>query len=81
MKLTKNQIQFIINCDVEEIVSLLQEDYNLSLIDAFGIVYNSDLYKKLVDLKNGLYIQSPLYQYEYLKDEIAAADKQVNRQL
>ena len=78
MKLTKNQIQFIINCDVEEIVSLLQEDYNLSLIDAFGIVYNSDLYKKLVDLKKGLYIQSPLYQYEYLKDEIAAADKQVN---
>lgn len=78
MKLTKNQIQFIINCDVEEIVSLLQEDYNLSLIDAFGIVYNSDLYKKLVDLKNGLYIQSPLYQYEYLKDEIAAVDKQVN---
>lgn len=78
MKLTKNQIQFIINCDVEEIVSLLQEDYNLSLIDAFGIVYNSDLYKKLVDLKNGLYIQSPLYQYEYLKDEITAADKQVN---
>lgn len=78
MKLTKNQIQFIINCDVEEIVSLLQEDYNLSLIDAFGIVYNSDLYNKLVDLKNGLYIQSPLYQYEYLKDEIAAADKQVN---
>lgn len=78
MKLTKNQIQFIINCDVEEIVSLLQEDYNLSLIDAFGIVYNSDLYKKLVDLKNGLYIQSPLYQYEYLKDEIASADKQVN---
>lgn len=78
MKLTKNQIQFIINCDVEEIVSLLQEDYNLSLIDAFGIVYNSDLYKKLVDLKNGLYIQSPLYQYEYLKDEIAAADKHVN---
>lgn len=78
MKLTKNQIQFIINCDVEEIVSLLQEDYNLSLIDAFGIVYNSDLYKKLVDLKNGLYIQSPLYQYEYLKDEIAAADKPVN---
>lgn len=78
MKLTKNQIQFIINCDVEEIVSLLQEDYKLSLIDAFGIVYNSDLYKKLVDLKNGLYIQSPLYQYEYLKDEIAAADKQVN---
>lgn len=78
MKLTKNQIQFIINCDVEEIVFLLQEDYKLSLIDAFGIVYNSDLYKKLVDLKNGLYIQSPLYQYEYLKDEIAAADKQVN---
>ena len=65
MKLTKNQIQFIINCDVEEIVSLLQEDYNLSLIDAFGIVYNSDLYKKLVDLKTAF-----IYRVLYINTNI-----------
>lgn len=70
MSTTKSQQQFIINCDVEELVSLLQEDYHLSIIDAFDKVYNSDLYHKLIDTKNGLYIQSPLYQYEYLKEEL-----------
>lgn len=71
MKLTKSQRQFIINCDIEKLVSLLQEDYKFSLIDAFNVVYNSKLYKKLVNTDNGLYIQSPLYQYGYLKEEMA----------
>lgn len=44
MRLTKKQIQFIINCDVEEIVSFLQEDYNMPVIEAFDKVYNSELY-------------------------------------
>lgn len=72
MRLSKNQIQFIINCDVEKLVSLLQEDYNMSIVDAFNIVYNSKLYQKLVNTCNGLYIQSPLYQYGYLKEEMSA---------
>lgn len=70
MTITKSQLQFIINCDVEELVSLLQEDYGMSLIAAFDTVYNSKLYKKLIDTKTGLYVQSPLYQYEYLKNEL-----------
>lgn len=41
MKLTKNQLQFIINCDVEQLVAYLQEDYQLPLVDAFDKVYNS----------------------------------------
>ncbi len=71
MKLTKSQRQFIINCDIEKLVSLLQEDYKFSLVDAFNVVYNSKLYKKLVNTDNGFYIQSPLYQYGYLKEEMA----------
>ena len=70
MKLKKSQIQFIINCDVEELVNLLKEDYKMNIIDAFDKVYNSRLYKKLIDTRNGLYIQSPRYQYEFLKEEI-----------
>ena len=62
--------QFIIDCDVEEIVSLLQEDYGMKILDAFNTVYNSNIYKKLIDTETGLYIQSPLYIYEYLKEEI-----------
>lgn len=70
MALEKKQINFIIDCDVEEIVSLLQEDYAMKILDAFNTVYNSNIYKKLIDTETGLYIQSPLYIYEYLKEEI-----------
>ena len=68
--LKKSQIQLIINCDVEELVNFLKEDYKMNIIDAFDKVYNSQLYKKLIDTRNGLYIQSPRYQYEFLKEEI-----------
>lgn len=70
MKLCHNEIEFIINCDVEKIVSLLQEDYGMTILDAFDTIYNSKIYKKLIDTETGLYIQSPLYIYEYLKEEI-----------
>ena len=70
MALEKKQINFIIDCDVEEILSLLQEDYGMKILDAFNTVYNSNIYKKLIDTETGLYIQSPLYIYEYLKEEI-----------
>lgn len=70
MALEKKQINFIIDCDVEEIVYLLQEDYGMKILDAFNTVYNSNIYKKLIDTETGLYIQSPLYIYEYLKEEI-----------
>ena len=67
MKQYNNEIEFIINCDVEKIVSLLQEDYGMTILDAFDTIYNSRIYKKLIDTETGLYIQSPLYIYEYLK--------------
>lgn len=70
MKLEDKKINFIINCDIEEIVSLLQEDYNMELLEAFDTIYNSKIYKKLIDTETGLYIQSPLYIYEFLKEEI-----------
>lgn len=70
MRTTKKQQQFIINCDVEEIVSFLQEDYGMSTIEAFDTIYNSKTYEKLINVNNGLFIQSPLYIYEYLKEEI-----------
>jgi len=70
MKLTKNQLQFVINCNVEQVVAYLQEDYDLSLIDAFDKVYNSRIYQKLINTNTGLYLQSPDYIYDYLKLEL-----------
>lgn len=70
MKLNKNQLQFIINCDVEGIVKYLQEDYGYSIIDAFDKVYNSEVYQKLLNIRTGLYLESPRYIYSYLQEEI-----------
>lgn len=70
MSITKAQRQFIINCDVEELVALLQEDYGMTVEEAFDKVYNSELYQKLTNTSTGFYIESPLYQYEYLKEEL-----------
>ncbi len=63
MKLTKRQIDFIINSDVEMIASYIIEDEGLSIIEAFDKIYNSPIYSKLTDTKTGLYIQSPAYIY------------------
>lgn len=70
MRLTKNQFQFIINSDVETIVSYLHNEQQIPLIDAFDKVYNSKTYKKLTDSKTGLYLQSPDYIYDYLCEEM-----------
>ena len=70
MRLNKNKFQFVVNSDVELLVSYLQEDYSMSLLGAFDVVYTSDIYEKLMNPKTGLYLQSADYIYDYLKDEM-----------
>lgn len=70
MKLDNKKIEFIINCDIEEMASLLQEEYGMDLLKAFDTIYNSKIYQKLTNTETGLYIQSPLYIYNYLKEEL-----------
>ena len=71
MNITQEQLQFIINSDVEQLVSYLQTDEGLSLSEAFKTVYNSAIYGKLINANTGLYLQSPDYIYDYLKEEMA----------
>ena len=71
MKLNENQFQFIINSNVEQIAFYLQEDYELSVIEALDKIYNSKIYDKLQNPLTGLYLQSPDYIYDYLKAEMA----------
>ena len=69
MRLTKNQFQFIVNSDVETIVSYLQADKGMSILEAFDKVYNSHIFEKLTNAKTGLYLQSADYIYDYLCEE------------
>lgn len=70
MSITQDQLQFIINSDVEQMVSRLQSDKGMPLDDAFSCVYNSNIYKKLLNTETGLYLQSADYIYDYLKEEL-----------
>lgn len=69
MRLSKNKFQFIVNSDVELLVSYLQEDNGMTLLEAFDAVYTSAIYEKLTNPNTGLYLQSADYIYDYLKEE------------
>ena len=62
--------KFLVECMIDDIARYLIEGSGMSILEAWDIVYNSELYEKLVDLETGLYYQSPTYCYEYLKHEM-----------
>ena len=72
--MNENEFQFVMDCDVESLVSYLQEDYHLSLSDAFEKVYSSKVFEKLKDRQTGLYLQSPAYIYGFLREEMSLSE-------
>ena len=70
MRLTKAQLQFIINSDVERMAQYLIEDNGVTIINALDMIYNSQIYQKLQDRKTGFYLYSSAYIYNYLKEEV-----------
>ena len=62
---------FMIEEVAKEIVCLLMEDHNMDMQEAFHVLYTSDTYSKLIDLRTGLFSQSTFYIYEYLERELS----------
>lgn len=54
----------------KEIVVLLIEEHHVDLRQALHLLYTSDTYSRLTDVKTGLYTQSTAYVYEYLEKEL-----------
>lgn len=65
-----NDDQFLIESITTELIVLVMQDYHLDMETAMDWVYNSETYAKLLDLRTGLYYQSPLYVYDFLKEEL-----------
>ena len=61
-----NETQFLIDSLVERLTLRVMEEYGLSI----SLVYNSQLYEKIVDVETGLYYQSASYNYNLLRREI-----------
>ena len=75
--MNENEFQFVMDCDVESLVSFLKEDYHLPLSEAFEKVYSSKIFEKLKGRKTGLYLQSPAYIYAFLTEELHGQHKNV----
>lgn len=68
----KAQVQrdFLVSHIVDRLTEYLVMDYSMEVTDALQIVYQSKVYKQLIDEDGELYIQSPSYVYELLKQEM-----------
>lgn len=64
------QTKFLIDSLVEQLALWAMKDYSLSMTEALQLVFNSQLYDKVVDLETGLYYQSAAYNYGLLKHEL-----------
>jgi hypothetical protein len=63
--------QFMIEELVKDLVLKLMEDRKITMVEALGLVYNSDTYEKILDLETGLFSQSTAYVYEILARELS----------
>lgn len=58
---------YLTNYVLSELVKYVIEDTGCSVEDAMSQVYNSSLMDVLQDEENELYVQSPAYLYELMK--------------
>ena len=77
--MTSDERQFLIETLCEDLVPMIMEEYNLSdkeaidkLKEAIDKLYKSNTFSKIEDPDTGLYYQSPVYVFDFLKDEFNA---------
>ncbi|WP_273066255.1 hypothetical protein [Treponema berlinense] len=58
------------NVPTRDLADKLVGDFSMTVPQALRVVYNSETYEKLINPKTGLYFQSPLYVYDFLKNEV-----------
>jgi hypothetical protein len=62
--------KFLIDSLTKNLVLKVMNDFGYSITVAMDVVYNSQLYDKILDLETGLYYQSAGYNYELLRNEL-----------
>jgi hypothetical protein len=56
-----------------DLAELLAKDFDMTITDALDTLYGSETYTKLCNPNTGLYFQSTLYVYSFLKNELLTA--------
>lgn len=64
------ETKFLLDTLTKNLVLKVMEEFGYSITKAMDVVYNSQLYEKILDLETGLYFQSAGYNYELLRHEL-----------
>ena len=56
-----------------DLAELLAKDFDMTITETLDALYSSETYTKLCNPNTGLYFQSTLYVYSFLKNEILTA--------
>lgn len=64
------ETKFLLVTLTKNLVLKVMEEFGYSITDAMDVVYNSQLYEKVLDLETGLYYQSAGYNYDLLRNEL-----------
>lgn len=65
-----DDIQFQIECVSKELVLMLMREYGWDMKKTLDQFYSSETFRNLNDPECGLYYESPIYVFSYLKQEI-----------
>lgn len=65
-----DDIQFQIECISTELIQLLMETYSWDIRKSLDELYSSETYARLNDPECGLYYESAVYVFSFLKNEI-----------
>lgn len=71
--MTQQRTEYLVAHIVDKMTQYLMADFNLDVISALNVIYNSKVYDLVQDQENELYVQSPSYIYELLKKEYLTA--------
>lgn len=66
----EKNFQFLLEAISTDIIGWLIRDNGLSLTEAISTWYNSETFEKVSEPGTGMYIESPAYNYEFLKKEL-----------
>lgn len=68
--MTDSDFKYMKEAMATDLVELLSTDFGMSIAEALDSLYNSETYAKLTLKATGLYFQSTLYVYSFLKNEL-----------
>ncbi len=69
--MTDREFKYMTEAMSADLAVLLSKDYGMDIPEALDTLYNSETYTKLTDHRSGMYFQSTLYVYSFLKNELA----------